>query len=238
MKNKKSGFTLAEVLVTLGIIGVISAMTVPSLMQNYQRKSYVTQLNKVYNLLSQALMSYQNDKNAIDLAEAGLTSAAEVKNFLNKYLKVSATCYTAFTPCFASTYKNMNGTTLNNGSYWAGTANAPCVSLVSGAAICMEQAKYHSTKWGDVTSPYGHITIDINGQQGPNIAGRDLFFVTYYLDGSIDEDGVPPACKTQGQCGSSKTNPQDARAALGCAARSDAKGCFGLILNADWEMDY
>lgn len=69
MKNGMYGFTLAEVLVTLGIIGVVSAMTVPSLMQNYQRKSYVTQLNKVYNLLSQALMSYQNDKNAVDLGE-------------------------------------------------------------------------------------------------------------------------------------------------------------------------
>ena len=48
------GFTLAEVLVTLGIIGVVSAMTVPTLMQNYQRQSYVTQLHKVYNEFSQA----------------------------------------------------------------------------------------------------------------------------------------------------------------------------------------
>ena len=43
--KRKSAFTLAEVLVTLGIIGVVSAMTVPSLMQNYQRQSYVTQLH-------------------------------------------------------------------------------------------------------------------------------------------------------------------------------------------------
>ena len=231
MSSNKKGFTLAEVLVTLGIIGVVSAMTVPSLMQNHQRKTYVTQLHKVYNLFSQALLSYQNDKNAIDLSESGLTSAAEVKNFLNKYLKVSSTCYTAMTPCFAASYKNQSGTALTSGSFWAGTANAPCVSLVSGAAICMEHAKYHTS--------YGHITIDINGQQGPNIAGRDLFFVTYYLDGSIDEDGVPTSCRTSGTgCGSGKTSAKDARAALGCAARSDAKGCFGLILNDNWEMNY
>ena len=47
--KKFKAFTLAEVLVTLGIIGVVSAMTVPTLMQNYQRQSYVTQLHKVYN---------------------------------------------------------------------------------------------------------------------------------------------------------------------------------------------
>ena len=52
---KSAAFTLAEVLVTLGIIGVVSAMTVPTLMQNYQRQSYVTQLHKTYNEFTQAL---------------------------------------------------------------------------------------------------------------------------------------------------------------------------------------
>ena len=69
MQNLSStrGFTLAEVLVTLGIIGVVSAMTVPTLMQNYQKKSYVVQLHKVYNELSQALLQYQTDRNALNL---------------------------------------------------------------------------------------------------------------------------------------------------------------------------
>ena len=49
-------------------------MTVPTLMQNYQRQSYVTQLHKVYNELSQAALRYQTDNNAINLTEAGLTT--------------------------------------------------------------------------------------------------------------------------------------------------------------------
>ena len=59
MTKFNNGFTLAEVLVTLGIIGVVSAMTVPTLMQNYQRQSYVTQLHKVYNEVSQAMVQYK-----------------------------------------------------------------------------------------------------------------------------------------------------------------------------------
>ena len=74
MTKFNNGFTLAEVLVTLGIIGVVSAMTVPTLMQNYQRQSYVTQLHKVYNEVSQAMVQYQNDRNALNLNEAGLNS--------------------------------------------------------------------------------------------------------------------------------------------------------------------
>ena len=73
-QSARLGFTLAEVLVTLGIIGVVSAMTVPTLMQNYQKKSYVTQLHKFYNELTQALPQYQADINEVNLKEAGFTS--------------------------------------------------------------------------------------------------------------------------------------------------------------------
>lgn len=59
----KNAFTLAEVLVTLGIIGVVAAMTVPNLMENYQRQSYVTQLRKVYSELSQAAETAMTENN-------------------------------------------------------------------------------------------------------------------------------------------------------------------------------
>ncbi len=230
--KKMFAFTLAEVLVTLGIIGVVSAMTVPSLMQNHQRKTYVTQLHQVYNLFQQAFLQYINDKNALNLHEAGLISSAEVSNFMKSYFKIVESC-TDFTECFYDgSYKNMSGTALANGNYWPG-AVAPCFVLANGASVCVENSKYHTT--------YGHITIDINGKKGPNIAGRDLFFVTYYSDGSIDEDGIPPSCRTSGTgCGSGKTNPKDVRAAVGatCSSRTDAKGCFGLLLNNNWEMEY
>lgn len=228
----KFAFTLAEVLVTLGIIGVVSAMTVPTLMQNHQRKTFVTQLQQVYNLFSQAFSQYITDKNALNLHEAGLTSVAEVKNFINNYFKVTKSC-SAFTDCFTSEkYHNLNGNELTNTSYWPST-NAPCFVLANGASICMEHSKHHTS--------YGHITIDVNGAQGPNIAGRDLYFVSYYNDGSIDEDGIPPSCKLSGTgCGSGKTAAKDVRTAIGatCKTRKDAKGCFGLILNNNWEMDY
>ena len=59
----KKAFTLAEVLVTLGIIGVVAAMTMPNLMSNYQRQSYVTQLRKIHSELSQAVEAAMNDSN-------------------------------------------------------------------------------------------------------------------------------------------------------------------------------
>lgn len=54
-KHNPKGFTLAEVLITLGIIGVVAAITIPSLISNYQKKSTVTQLKKTYATISNAI---------------------------------------------------------------------------------------------------------------------------------------------------------------------------------------
>lgn len=43
---KIRAFTLAEVLITLGVIGVVAAMTLPTLIQNYQEQEYVNKLKK------------------------------------------------------------------------------------------------------------------------------------------------------------------------------------------------
>lgn len=51
----KKGFTLAEVLITLGIIGIVAAMTLPTLVQNYKKKELVTKLQKVYTVMNQAI---------------------------------------------------------------------------------------------------------------------------------------------------------------------------------------
>ncbi len=53
--NKRVGFTLAEVLITLVIIGVIAAMTVPTLMNNTQSQEYRTGIKKAIAMLNQAV---------------------------------------------------------------------------------------------------------------------------------------------------------------------------------------
>ncbi len=53
--KRKIAFTLAEVLITLGIIGVVAALTIPTLVQNYKKKEYSTRLKKFYSMMSQAI---------------------------------------------------------------------------------------------------------------------------------------------------------------------------------------
>lgn len=59
MKNfqaKAFGFTLAEVLITLGIIGIVAAMTLPTLVGNYKKRVVTSKLQKFYSLMQQAIL--------------------------------------------------------------------------------------------------------------------------------------------------------------------------------------
>ena len=57
----KRAFTLAEVLITLGIIGIVAALTMPALIGNYRKSQTVTQLKKIYSALQQSILMSQNE---------------------------------------------------------------------------------------------------------------------------------------------------------------------------------
>ncbi len=230
---KRPAFTLAEVLVTLGIIGVVSAMTVPTLMQNYQRQSYVTQLHKVYNELSQALLRYQTDKNAINFKEAGLSGSEAYTEFQKNYFKVVQDCGTTQTPCFASSYKKMSGSSTNFKCKYG------CMSLASGAAI---------GGYGNGTNGVYEIVVDVNGQKGPNIFGRDAFTMYIYTAQNVIDD---LALKNPDDMNDSTWDSESSvpltqeqreknfqRACQGDAKVGEWHGCFGKILNDNWQMNY
>lgn len=231
---KNLGFTLAEVLVTLGIIGVISAMTLPTLVKNHQRQVYVTQLHKVYNELSQASEAYITGRNAINLFEAGLSSQNGVSNFVQSQMKTVKNCETTFTDCFASEYKNMNGSVVTNYN----AANASCYALPSGASICLSfPGRVVLIGRGRVD-----IVVDVNGKQGPNIVGRDLFTMGMGDDGFVKADIFREyACfKGDDECETHKnmSDLQKCQSAKTIANSGDSSYCFLQIQNDGWKMEY
>lgn len=221
------GFTLAEVLVTLGIIGVVSAMTVPALIQNHQRKAYVTQLHKFYNELSQALTQYQTDNNAVNLKEAGLNSQAGVNSFIKKYFKIVAECDTiSMSPCFAETYKKMNGLELKFTNDTEGI-----YTLASGQSIRVSYS-------GGVYTITAGIIVDVNGQKGPNIQGRDVFEIFIYDTSSgWFLDDLNPLASVVSPLSDEERENQFTKYCLGGIA-GNHHGCFGKILKDNWEMTY
>lgn len=217
---KKYGFTLAEVLVTLGIIGVVAAMTMPNLVSNHQKKVYVTQLQKVYTELSQGAKRAITDNNAISLDETKYNNkhANGAQSFLNDYFNVARDCGTDLTPCFAESYSSMSGDPAELQTPVA------VVALASGASISVF---YNDLEYDDEYHGFLQLQVDINGQQGPNIFGRDLFYMELYSDGKVAESYLSRDYDW------SKETCKDPESSGGYGY-----GCLTVIMNDGWTMDY
>src|SRR5574344_2249191 len=95
--KKSIAFTLAEVLITLGIIGVFAALTIPTLINNYEKQATVTRLKKAYSVLNQAvsLSEAENGRfsdNYTPVVSYGDSYHSAIENYLVKYIKINKNC--------------------------------------------------------------------------------------------------------------------------------------------------
>ena len=84
---RRVAFTLAEVLITLAIIGIVAAMTIPTLVANYQRKAWNTSAQVFERKLEEALRQMNTQQ-----VLAGYRSTADFVNALGKYFKINKVC--------------------------------------------------------------------------------------------------------------------------------------------------
>lgn len=249
---RKKAFTLAEVLITLGIIGVVAAMVIPVLIQNSQKAQYVTSLQKTYTTLSQAFAKYAADNGCVgDMACTGLFSDTIANNitkwddFVTNYLKMSKNCSAMTTPdCFAPSYKlvNYNGTinpnaTTTSGRYQIILNDGTSVSFSSQADNCANTPAFG----GGLCTQL--IMVDVNGYKGPNILGRDLFsnIALTKNKGILGWNGSTAYADATcaGWVGCKWSNPSaDYYFYCGTAAPSNGEGCFSRVFEENWQMNY
>ena len=86
---KRPAFTLAEVLITLGIIGVVAAMTMPSLIQNYQRHVWLTQLKKSYSVLTNGFKAMLAEDDVDFLYDTSLFNSIKPINEYGRYCSLN-----------------------------------------------------------------------------------------------------------------------------------------------------
>lgn len=169
MKKKSlyRAFTLAEVLITLGIIGVVAAITIPTLIAKNQKTQTLAGLKKSYAMLQTMYQKALTDNGDITSwgLDGGATSETNLYNTFAQYLNISKSCGITDTPsqCWAYGY-NLDG---SNGADYPRTG---CIYalLNDGSSLALR----------DLTSggvPYVHIYIDMNGLKGPNKWGIDRF---------------------------------------------------------------
>ncbi len=190
MKNKrKFGFTLAEVLITLGVIGVVAAMTMPVLIQKHQEKVTVVKLKKAYSVLSNAyLMAKTEDENVKNWYDSYTTTRENSEAFykhLKPYLKVTKDCGFEKGCLTEGPVKTLGGVDYRD---YNSNKNEYRVILADGTSV-MFYVPIEDYSSSSGASYRGNIKVDINGFKGPYTFGKD-FFVFDITESKIVPSGV------------------------------------------------
>lgn len=211
-KYFNKGFTLAEILLTLTIIGVVVSAVIPELIQDTKKAEYIVKLKKEYAVLQQAFKmleleeggSILNNPNIINsntAVDSLMYDSPKLMNDFTNKLNISKNCGNGTGCVYNTPIKYLGGSYLQAApdSGWSGRFG----KVITSSGAIMILAAFNSCGWSISAgipansrlyqSVCGQILVDINGNQGPNQLGRDLFYFHIAKTGiypmGMDNDG-------------------------------------------------
>lgn len=246
--KKSLGFTLTEVLITVGIIGVVAALTVPNLIKNYQKDSQLVQLRKVVNEFVSATDIYTTETGKQYFYQTpAMKSEAGMNSFMLNRFKSRAG------NGFANTYKSINGNTKD--FTCAGTSFV----LANSATVCVKLDQFNALGNGSAAidsvnniSEY-HIYVDTNGNEKPNVGGRDMFDFYITNKGEFSPVSQDVSAKYEKNCSAATACAlgmeceisEEEQAAIDkceadktCIGKPFGESCIVQIVNDNWQMNY
>ena len=174
---KRVAFTLAEVLITLGIIGVVAAITLPTLVANYQKQVWVNQLKKTYTTLNEGYKQMAASEGCTTLRCADISEDWPITNFDFTKVKTKEK--------FVKTFKLENvyvGGVPSNSiyNYKIKTLSGDEYPFSEECVGSDETSLVGTTSSGEIISLVNTlggplVLVDINGLKSPNTFGRDIF---------------------------------------------------------------
>ena len=156
-------FTLAEVLITLGIIGVVAAITLPTLIKNYQKQVWVNQLKKEVSVLQNAVRTI--------IATEGVENL-----FDTSFFEREKNCHEGYF-CYKIHLEKLNLKIVGENKHSGYCAGSDCTMtiyyLADGASVGIPFADGlgHRVNYVESTTFF----VDVNGDKGPNKSNRDQF---------------------------------------------------------------
>lgn len=163
-----AAFTLAEILIVLGIIGLIAEITIPTLIQNTHEMQTVAQVKKSYSILCSAFDSMVAD--GVDIKSLFPTASNNLP-FFNAFiakLNVNKSCVNT-SGCYSDQYYFLNKSGPNSSL----NTSSPSAILADGSQIVIRASG--GSMGCDPSYGCGLIDFDVNGSKTPNTMGKDMF---------------------------------------------------------------
>ena len=227
MKNKLFGFTLSELLLALGVIGIVAAITIPPVSGNIQRKLLSSQIKNFVSDLKHLMDRQLATKNARVLADTDFGDLDRL--FSDDNFPVILNCDTG-AECWTNSYRRLSDMTdVTNDVIDGIDNNGRTVKLKSGAVLTFQYVEEDDFTSVDETDKYyGIFKVDINGNDGPNIVGRDIFWIPVTQKGKIYD--IYTMTKTD--------KPEDPEVREACRDASIIPNCLTTLMTQNWNMDY
>ena len=183
--NKPRAFTMAEVLITLGIIGIVAAMTLPTVINNARDRQFRAMFKKQFSVISQALqMIVLEDGNVMDFDDwhdmvIHVCRIGEKLNAAKSGLRCDEVLsnYTSGTN-YARIDKNFQW---HGDGKWYDKQGTP---LILNNAYTPMTFYLPDGAWINL-SCYRQILVDVNGAKKPNTVGRDIFYFVFSRQNSM-----------------------------------------------------
>ena len=179
----KKGFTIAEVLITLGIIGIIAAITLPTVINNAKERETVAKVKKFYSVMSQALLMSIGKHGYVDewgfCEEYNAECATQFVSNFRSELKVIRDCANNSNCIAQNGYKYLNGNSFSS-NYGNGDLYYKMI-LNDGSYLWIRHNNSNTCKNNDASTANvcGLIWYDLNGAKLPNQLGKDIFVFAF-----------------------------------------------------------
>jgi len=173
MKKTETGFTLAEVLLTLTVIGVVAALTIAPLIQSVKEADMRVRWKKAYSVIEQATRKLLVNDVAGSFQNY-FTSDVDLRDKYATYLIYTKICNSGVVNgnCWANV-KYLDGTSPPQSWFDSASLISPDGSFIQFQMNSSQDC--NKTSWWGGLPKCGVILVDVNGLKGPNTFGKDMF---------------------------------------------------------------
>ncbi len=211
MYNRIKAFTLAEVLITLGVIGIVAAMTIPTIAAKIDHVQKISLLKKSHSAINQSVKLASDDYGDFNSWDNTLPTMEFLTKYIAPYMKITLYC-TNYKVCnypnsrpWSRYNGNDNYTGFNDFSripFFSIDGILYSISLNGGPTDLDTEVEYDYNYIGR-----NAIFVDVNGPNLPNRFGNDVFVLSRNNDGSIMPLGyqlsnelINKDCSKNGKC--------------------------------------
>ena len=254
---KRNGFTIAEALITMAIVGVVAALTIPTFISDYRKQVYAKSLAVAVSnfetamgamMMKEGVSDLRETKAWIDMHDSGIKKGSDESNVKKFVTQIGKHLIINNTILDSNEYYSPKGVYSIDNTFYHKGPNA--IGLLSKNnqvywVLANKNSTYERKEseilalGGNMTAAVAAVVIDINGKSKPNVYGRDIFFFELGCEGRLyPAGGIDSSVYNNLITTDVWSNPSSIFRCLDGNTYRPSYGCTARLIENGYKMDY